>query len=669
MNTPHRTPDDHGLNDQLADRLEHRAGHVDLGPPMLDVVVARGRQRQHRRRAAVGIVAVVGIAGGSVAAVAVLSRPADPDRITAAPTDETTPGTAGASTVPGPTLPTAPESAPTEFAPSPFTWNRVDPESAEAVSFYNGAPDNMVAGSGPFVVWSTAPAVSDDYSGVLWRSDDGLAWEQVAAPPALVGRTIAQYKSRFLTYGTAPATAAGRRSDLAIGTSDDAGRTWATTALPLDTSALLAEQGVLSVGVNATSIAATTNGVLVTAQVNANVDLLSKLPAEVRDLGWDLTESGVRVPTGEGCDGVTPTTISFGGPAATEAPAATVALDGTVAPDPLTCASRIYTWAELGISEAAAASMMHPEARMLFSTDGVAFTEIEPIGIEAGVTDLRLTVLGDSFVASASQPYVDGSITTTLYSSIDGRQWTSLGSPPVTWVEGFGSSGDRLVVTGYDIEANIQVIAVRDPSGTWATTSMNSFVLPTDGVQASMGGGSLSVGPNGISMVGALFVDPVAEIGGVMFSIDGLTIEVDDTSFTHRVIDDATGELLATVTMETSSNPELVTVSYTDMGARMEVRREAGGDVIASYTYEDLSNAVATATGASPAGPELFLLHSRDGITWSRDSLDDIAGQAITGTGGIRVTDTKVIVAALLAGERNPNGTPKQTLLVATPAS
>ena len=38
-------------------------------------------------------------------AVAVLARQAEPDRITAAPTDETTSDTAGASTVPGPTAP------------------------------------------------------------------------------------------------------------------------------------------------------------------------------------------------------------------------------------------------------------------------------------------------------------------------------------------------------------------------------------------------------------------------------------------------------------------------------------------------------------------------------------------------------------------------------------
>lgn len=664
MNTPHRTPD----TQHLADRLEHRAGHVDLGPPMLDVVVARGRRRQHRRRTAVGVAAVVGIAGGSVAAVAVLSRPAEPDRIAAAPTDEPsgTSAVAAASTVPGPTTPTATEVAPTQFAPSPFVWNRIDPDSAEAVSFYLGAPDNTVAGSGPFVVWSTAPAVSDDYSGVLWRSDDGLTWEQVAAPPALVGRNVAELNGRFLTYGTAPATAAGRKSDLAIGTSDDAGRTWTTTALPLDTSDLLAEQGVTSVGVNATSIAANDNGVLVSAQVTANIDLVSKLPADVRGLGWELTESGVRVPTGEGCDAVTASTISFGGPVATEATVDSATPSTTPAPS---CDTRTYTWAELGVSERAAEAMMHPDVRMFFSADGVTFTEIDPVGIDAGATDVRLTVLGDVFAASVNLLDADGSTSTALFTSGDGSQWIALGPSPVAWSEGFGAVGDSLVVTGYGVETNTQVIAVRDASGTWAITPMNSFVLPTDGVQASMGSGSLAIGPNGISMIGALLVDPVAEIGGVTFSVDGFTIEIDDTSYTHRVIDDATGEVLATVSMEASSNPELVTIVYGDQQPTIEVRRDAGGDVLATYTYDDLSNAVATATGAQPTGPEIFLLHSRDGITWSRDSLDEIAGEAVTGTGGIRLTDTQVIVAANLAGERNPNGTPKQTLLVATPAS
>lgn len=656
MNTPRR----HG---SLSDRLSDRAGQVDLGPPVIDLVVARGRQRQHRRRTAVGVTAVVCIGTGSIAAINVLSRPNDPDRVVAALTDDSTGNTAGAPDTAPPSG--TPLSDPV-LIPSPFVWNRVDPDSSEAVSFYMGAPDNSVAGTGPFVVWSTAPAVSPlsaDYSGALWRSDDGLSWEQVTSPPTLTGRNVAELDGRFLTYGTAPAAAAGRRSDLAIGVSDDAGRTWTTTLLPLDTSAILAEAGVTSVGVAATSIAATSAGVLASAQVTADIDVQSKLPAEVRDLGWEYTESGIRVPNGESCSDVTVTTISFGGSQATST------TGGTATTSPGSCTYRTYTWAELGVSERAARAWIRPEVRFLFSTDGVTFTEISPVGIDPAATDVRLVAVGDSFAASVAIATADGGAVSHLLSSADGRSWSDLGTTPVSYIEGFGAIGDRLVVSGYDYASSTQVVAVRDPSGNWTTTSLNSLVFPADGVKAAFGGSSMAIGPNGISMIGALFVDQIAEAGGVIFSKDGITVEIDDESYSHRVIDDVTGDVLASVTFEASSNPDLVTIVYGDQGPTIEVRREPGGDLVTTYTYEDLSNAVATAIGAQPAGPKIFLLHSPDGASWSRDSLDEIAGEAIAGTGGIRLTDSQVIVAANRAGERNSNGTPKQTLLIGTLAS
>jgi hypothetical protein len=693
MNTPHRPhqhPGDSGnsgdrIAEQLSARLGGRAGHVDLGPPMLDVVVARGRQRQHRRRTAVGVAAVVGIAAGSIAAVNVLSRPAEPDRIAAAPTNDgaagADPGAEPSTSAPAGAWPTA-----AQIVPSPFVWNRVDPDSSEAVSFYMGAPDHTMAGSGPFVVWSTAPAVSDNYEGALWRSDDGLAWEQVAAPPSLVGRNIAELNGRFLTYGTAPATSPGRRSDLAVGVSDDDGRTWATASLPLDTSAILAEPGVSSVGVNATSIATTSAGVLVSAQVTAIIDIQSKLPVEARDRSWNYSETGIAVMDDTCIDDTVPmTTISFAAGLAAEAGAATTdtvpasttpiggvpttALDapsGTVADGaPSSCTYREYTWAELGISARAAAMSIHPEVRMLFSPDGVTFTEFTPTGIDPAATDVRLTAVGDSFAASLTFVDQDGNAATRLLLSADGRTWTDQGAMPISYAEGFGASGDRIVVSGYDVGSSSQVIAVRDPSGTWTTTALQSFVLPSDGVTASMGSGSIAIGPHGISVIGALYVDPVAQVGGVSFSQDGITVEIDDSSYTHRVIDDATGEVLATVTNNVSSNPGLVSAQPNSDGM-FEVRREPGGDVVTTYGYDDLNRAVEPTYASQVVFPKLVLLHSTDGVAWSRESLDEIAGAPLTGTGGIRVTDTQVIVAANLAGDRNPNGTAKQTLLVGT---
>ncbi len=676
MNTPdsNRIPDrgPDRSTDRIADRISDRAAHIELGPPMLDVVVARGRQRDHRRRAAVGITAVVGICAGSIAAISVLSRPADPDRIAAAPTADSTAVTSAASTVPAPSVP-AP-SVPDGVAPSvdlvasPFVWNRVDPDSSEAINVSTGA-DSTIAGTGPFVAWSTAPAVSDDYSGVLWRSDDGLRWEQVAAPPPVTGRNVTAANGRFLTYGTSPATSAGRKSDLAIGMSDDGGRTWTTDRLPLDTSDLLAEAGVDSVGVWTTSIAATSDVVLVSAQITANIDLQSKLPAGTFDRPWTSSEAGIEVPEGDTCAEISPTTVSYG----TGAPG-TVGSDASASTIATACTYRTYTWADLGISARAARTWMHPEVRMLASTDGRTFTEIDPSGILDGATDVRLIALDDSFVASATLLESDGATVTMLFSSADGRAWTEIGVVPMTWTDSFGAVGERLVVTGYDNTASSQVVAVRDEAGTWSTTLLNGFVLPGDGVKASMGVGSIAVGPNGISMIGALFVDQVAEIGGVTLSKNGITVAMSDDSYNHQVIDDATGQVLATVTndgdpVRSSSNPDLVVGTNGEDGPTFEVRREAGGEVVMTYTFEDLATAVATATRDQHVGPTVFLLHSVDGMSWSRESLDEIAGQPVTGTGGIRLTDSGVIVAANLAAERNPNGTPKQILLIATLAS
>ena len=47
----------------LADRLSAEAASLSIADTPVEVVVARGRQRQHRRRTAVGLAAVVAIAG------------------------------------------------------------------------------------------------------------------------------------------------------------------------------------------------------------------------------------------------------------------------------------------------------------------------------------------------------------------------------------------------------------------------------------------------------------------------------------------------------------------------------------------------------------------------------------------------------------------------------
>ena len=138
--------------------------------------------------------------------------------------------------------------------------------------------------------------------------------------------------------------------------------------------------------------------------------------------------------------------------------------------------------------------MTHPDVPHVLLRRRRSVSPIDPVGIDAVRPTCASRVLGDSFVASVNQVKPDGSMSAVVSTSPDGRDWTPLNSPP-SGVEGFGAVGDRLVVTGYDYGGTTQVITVREPSGAWITTAMNTFVLSTDGMKASMGGGSIAIRP------------------------------------------------------------------------------------------------------------------------------------------------------------------------------
>ena len=676
MSSPDLDPD-HTLDPRtrgVADRLSRRAGAIDLGTPMVEVVVARGRQRRTRRRATVGIVTAAGVCTASIVAVGVLSRPSDEGSVTAAPTgtdqagssapvdtatitsasDESTTSLAPIST--GPATDTADTAVPLELSPSPFVWNRVDVGESEAVSLFWGGADHAVAGDGPFVAWSTAPGRTDDYRPTLWRSDDGQRWQPVETDPSFVARNIAERDGTFFTYGTSPATAAERRSDLSIGTSTDGGLTWQQSVLPLDTTDLAQEPGVQSVGVTATSMATSAAGVLLSAQVNANVDIAAALPPEYRNAAWNVTEQGVQVEAGAGCASTMTTVVGRVAPTVAEG-ADTTSVTG--------CDVQVFGWSELGISERAAAAVMHPELILFVSTDGTTFEQIEaPTGFDIFWTNARLTSFGDGFAALVN----DSNGIIRLLSSPDGRSWSDLGDVPIGYPESIDEWGGRLVLSGWGGNGNRQYLAVRDTTGAWTTTDLRSFLQPGDGVLPTLGASHLSVGPTGITVIGWLVADPVAELGGVTVPLDGgITLQVADTSLGHLVYG-PDGTLLAKVTYDESSDPALVTPIQDDTyGVRWEVHTEAGGPVVATYSFDDINQAV-TDAGVYDGAPwtQLLVLHSTDGLSWSRESLDELAGAKVTSSGGIRVTGSRVIVAANLADDRNPDGTPKQVLLVGT---
>lgn len=661
MNTPDLDP----RSQDLADRLARRAGSVDLGPPVVDVVIGRGRQRRQRRRTAVGVTAVVGIAGASIVAIAALTRPSDNGSIVAAPTGSDEAGTtveSPASSAPPATVAAPADTTPVDplaLVPSPFVWNRVDPDSSEAVSLFWGGADHGIAGDGPFVAWSTAPGRTEDYRPTLWRSEDGQRWQQIETDPDFVARNIAEYNGTFLTFGTSPATAAERQSDLSIGTSTDGGLTWQRSVLPLDTTDLAQEPGVQGVGVTATSMATSTAGVLLSAQVNAIVGLDTLLPPEYRNAAWNLSDDGIEVPTDAACQS-TATSVVVGGVASTVA----AGTDTTAA----ACEVTLFTWAELGISERAAAAVMRPELQLFFSSDGTNFQQIEsPTGFDVNWTYARLTSFGDGFAALVN----DANGRSRLLSTADGRSWTDLGEVPLDSPESIDEWGGQLVLTGWGaVFGGRSLIAVRDAAGNWATTDLRSFLQPGDGVLPTLGTSHLAVGPTGITIIGWLTADPVAEIGGVSVPLDGgVSVQVADTSLSHLVYG-PDGALLAEVTFEQSSAPDLVTPIRDDTyGVRWEVRTDAGGPVVATYSADELQRAVSDSGAYDEYRSQLLVLHSSDGVSWSRESLDEVVGAKVAGSGGIRLAGNQVIVAANLVDDPNPDGTPKQVLMIGTPSS
>jgi hypothetical protein len=665
MNTPDPRSQD------LADRLARRAGSVDLGPPVVDVVIGRGRQRRQRRRTAVGVTAVVGICGASVVAIAALSRPSDNGSIVAAPTgsdDFSEPPVAStvappADTVAGPpaTVTTTP-ATPISLAESPFVWNRVDPAASEAVSIFWGGLEPGIAGSGPFLAWSTSPGRSENYEQMMWRSDDGISWEQVTASLPLANRSVVERAGRFFSYGTTPATSPDRRSDVALSTSDDGGVTWTTEVLPIDTSAVAALEGVDSVGLNPTSIASSPTGVLLSVQLTASVDFARRLPAEYRGSPWELDDGGLTVRTGD-CLEVTASTVSVGGvdtvPASTEpAPGSTI---------PAGCDAVRLAWSDLGVSEAAALAALRPSTTLMLSTDGQTFEEVAPPATDLDWSGVRLTVHGDGFAAVTTRWSPDGTGTSTLWFSADGRSWSDTGELPLTYPETLASTGDRLVASGWADDFGRQVVAVRDASGAWTITDLGGFVRPEDGVKVSISASHVAVDGDGISMVGWMYIDPIAEMGGTSFTTDGITVYIDDMEQRLRVVDASTDEPLATIDQSGTADTDLVT--QRPESGRWDVRLESGGEVAATFSYDDVSRAIEAIGAYGPGNSQLLFLHSADGVSWSRESLDEIAGAPVSSSGGFRVADDRLMLAVNLRDEQNSDGTPKQVVLIATPKS
>ena len=637
---------------RIAARLIARSRRLELTTTPVEMVVRRGRERQRRQRIATSLLAVVALCGATIGAVQVLLRPGNPGTVTSATSSASAP--AGADTD-SPEQPPSSEFTPITIVEPNLVWNRVDPSSAEAI-VSGGGP---ISGAGPFLAWSTAAGQSDEDTPTIWRSADGLAWDELGDVPGVSAYAMAEFDGQFFAYGTAPAAApiGGTPFDVGVAVSDDDGDTWTTTSLPIDVSELEAGAGVASVSVSPRGMSAGPQGVLVVASVQPSLDLQALLPADVLTSNFAMTPTGIQSFADSPCrsdDVPSPTT-----------PAVQCATSDGVVP-----VVHDFTWAELGVDADVARTSMWPNFHYFLSVDGLSFEEVAAPVLGAGMapSDIRLTLLDDRFVAWIGSGDVNGTTENSeLYESTDGRTWTTIGPTPIRYPDSLGTLNGQLVITGYSDATGAGIASVRHADGKWTTVDLNDLTSPTDGVKPSFQlWSSASFGTTGITAIGTLVRDPIAEFGSVEMTRDGVTIRATDDTGTFQFVDTKTNTEIAETTDWTSTDP-LVELTAT---GTFSVSRVEGGPAIARFTSDEINAMMAPAYAASETVvPELYVLHSTDGVNWSRQRLADIAGEPNIGEAMAYQSGSQVIVSATVESTdpTAPVGTSDQVILVGTP--
>jgi hypothetical protein len=337
---------------------------------------------------------------------------------------------------------------------------------------------------------------------------------------------------------------------------------------------------------------------------------------------------------------------------------------------PSTCDDSIvglHPWDELGVAPATVDALFSP-TRLLVSTDGTSFSEVDlPVpATERGYAQTQLATYADGFALTVTRfPPESGGTRTTMYVSPDGRAWREVGAPPFVNVTSLTGFGDRLVAVGFDdVNGMLPQVAVGTPDGGWTVTGLSGLLGPDDGVKPWLG-----VGPNvvadgtGITITGWVSRDWVAEVGGVEIEKNGVTMRADDQNG-YRFLDTASGAELGSFIDGVTAGP----VTQAENGLTVQ---PAVGDAV-TFSWDELNVVYTQAleqSGIDPTVgvmPEGVVMHSVDGVSWSIERGDDLAGSDVGFSGWLRGTGSQVIVAMIRPATR-PGGVPQQVLLVGTP--
>ncbi len=662
---------------RISKTLQDTASELEVPTVGVSAVRRHGSTRRHRRRAGIATVSAVALLGAGTLAVQRLSHnPSLSTGPAAVPLSvgETTPAVIETISTAGPNSDPGSVGEPVNRVESAFVWNAVEPGSAQAISspIFGIGPTEQA----PYLVWSTAPgrSVAGEFQPVLYRSDDGIHWSPAASDtftePAVTRRGIASQNGVLFAFGTAAATAAipkGGAGDAVVDISSDGGASWQPQVLPLDLRGLAAMDGVGGVGMSGGMAAA--NGVVVAVAQPT--------------VWWDASASGELVVTAEGAyritypqcdssctstsvsgrDAVVDTTVSADAVIGDTVPADTAPVEtlpnGTVllsVDDTTPTLSGLIPFDEVGIDPASVAVARTPRA--FVSTNGADFSEAEfpalPDSVTSNGGDMRVFTAGQAFYVTISAQTFDPSLSsggytnsTLIYRSIDGVTWESVGHGSGVELLGVMSDG-TLVARSYNPDGSTDIATSIDGE-TWQVHDLRPLIDPSDGQIVYVDAWTVSVSDQGITIVGAMNNDPIAEAGGRSLERDGVRLEVRSVrNGGPLAYDVATGDEI----------PENL-LTWTNSGMSV---LDNDGTTRASFTNDEVSELQGAPDGQLTTR---VLLHTDDGVNWSRENLADLTGSPDAGPGFIQTHDGKVLVT-VIDPTRLSNTMATTTVLVGT---
>ena len=313
----------------------------------------------------------------------------------------------------------------------------------------------------------------------IYASGDGADWDVLPIAPDIYAGDMAVRGDHLYLIGTAPANAAlGGDVAVNISATDDFGRSWEITELPIEAKP---PDGLAVHWYHAdTEIAAGAGGVLAVVATSFEVDLRSLVPADLVGPGRDVVPS----PTGVDiidfqlveemfmrCEGFDIAEVEPGVPVTTVAPGALPDNpDGE--PAEIDCQALLeqgemagvvdsLTWDELGLD----ASQQPRFTEAFFSVDGTTFEPVD-VDFSPGQPLAGLYAAGDRFFAAEQNG--------VLWESPDGRSWSQVDDvPAMTWVQSIQAVGDDVVLIG---DARNRPVVAWAADGSWNTADLDPLL-------------------------------------------------------------------------------------------------------------------------------------------------------------------------------------------------